>query len=140
MAGRYIDDDLRKRILKRDGNQCRYCGKEVESFHLDHVYPFSKGGETTYENLVVSCQMCNLKKHNSVGMWPKPVGYFKKEEKVKYKKHSPLITLVTMFGIIVMVNGVLFLRGGLETFGSILFVIGMAISYLSATANITRPQ
>lgn len=68
-----IDDKLRQRVLKRDGYRCRYCGSTKKPFHLDHVYPVSKGGETTYDNLVTSCQNCNLGKHDKVGIWPNPL-------------------------------------------------------------------
>lgn len=71
-----IPDNLRRRVFNRDGKKCRYCGKTEGAFHIDHVYPVSKGGETTFENLVVACKGCNLRKHNKVGMWPKPIGYF----------------------------------------------------------------
>ena len=71
----------REYVLRRDGNMCRYCGSRNPPFHLDHVYPFSKGGETTTENLVTACVKCNSRKHNSVGIWPKPVGYFSQSKK-----------------------------------------------------------
>jgi len=138
MNSRYIDEKLRKRILDRDGYRCRYCGSKLAPFHIDHVYPFSKGGESTFDNLVVSCQICNLRKHNTVGMWPKPIGYF--DDKDVKKKHSPMITLITLFGVIVMINGVLILRDGVNSLGSILFIVGMAISFFSISANLTRPQ
>ena len=65
-----ISPELRERVLARDNFTCRYCGSTKAPFHLDHVYPFSKGGETTYENLVTACAKCNVKKHNRVGIWP----------------------------------------------------------------------
>jgi hypothetical protein len=52
----------RKAILKRDGRQCRYCETEQGPFHIDHVRPYSKGGETTFGNLVAACAECNLRK------------------------------------------------------------------------------
>lgn len=71
-----ISDNLRRRVFQRYGKKCRYCGKTDGSFHIDHVYPVVKGGETTLENLVVACKGCNLSKHSRVGIWPKPIGYF----------------------------------------------------------------
>lgn len=76
-----ITPELRDFIFKRDGYICRYCGSKDKPFHLDHVYPVSRGGETTADNLVTSCSSCNLKKHASVGIWPKPTGYFEKKPK-----------------------------------------------------------
>lgn len=87
-----ISYDLREKVLQRDKYICRYCGNKNGPFHLDHVYPVIKGGETTYDNLVTACVQCNARKHASVGIWPKPIGYF---EKNKFRKFylfmSPII-------------------------------------------------
>lgn len=54
------------KVYKRDGYVCQYCGyspKKHEIFlplHIDHIYPFVKGGTNKMENLVVACQQCNL--------------------------------------------------------------------------------
>jgi hypothetical protein len=67
---REISDRLRFRILMRDGFTCRKCGKSpmkeigVE-LHVDHINPWSKGGETVPENLETKCQQCNLGKGNA---------------------------------------------------------------------------
>lgn len=55
---------LRKKILKRDGFKCYYCGCVVtmENAHIDHLIAWSKGGKTTFRNLVASCRRCNLDK------------------------------------------------------------------------------
>ena len=82
MDPRYVEikrksvNAIRERIFERDGWQCRYCGSKVPPFHVDHVYPVVNGGETTEDNLVTSCRMCNGEKHDTVGIWPKPIGYF----------------------------------------------------------------
>jgi hypothetical protein len=60
-------DRQRFRILVRDGFRCRSCGaspiehRGVE-LHVDHVLPWSKGGETVDENLETKCLKCNLGK------------------------------------------------------------------------------
>ena len=51
----------RSMIYKRDGNKCQYCGS-TRSLTIDHVIPRSKGGGDTWENLVVACSPCNIKK------------------------------------------------------------------------------
>jgi hypothetical protein len=51
----------RNLIYKRDSNKCQYCGS-TKSLTIDHVIPKSKGGEDTWENLVVACSPCNVKK------------------------------------------------------------------------------
>ena len=56
----------RKNILMRDRYTCQYCQKILSSSELtlDHVIPRSRGGETTWENLVASCNPCNNRKGN----------------------------------------------------------------------------
>lgn len=51
----------RQNIFKRDGNRCQYCGT-TEHLTLDHVFPKSKGGKTTWDNLVTACRRCNSRK------------------------------------------------------------------------------
>ena len=53
----------RKNIFKRDNNQCQYCGSS-ENLTVDHIIPKSKGGESTWHNLVTACNRCNNKKDN----------------------------------------------------------------------------
>ena len=56
----------RKNILLRDRNQCQYCGVVLPSSELtlDHVVPRSRGGNSTWENLVACCHACNRRKGN----------------------------------------------------------------------------
>ncbi len=51
-------------IYARDQNRCQYCGKQFgrSELNLDHVVPRSRGGTTTWENVVCSCVACNLRK------------------------------------------------------------------------------
>jgi len=61
-AGRRIRPDLRRKVLERDGDHCIECGKgevDGEQLTMDHVIPFSRGGETTEGNLVTLCESCN---------------------------------------------------------------------------------
>ena len=54
---------LKVQVLMRDGNRCRICGVAcndgIHKIHFDHIIPWSKGGETTLENLQVLCSECN---------------------------------------------------------------------------------
>ena len=54
----------RKNILLRDRNTCQYCGEVLPSsdLTLDHVAPRSRGGLSTWENLVACCHRCNRHK------------------------------------------------------------------------------
>lgn len=54
--------EIKIQVRARDGERCRYCRTTEGPFHLDHVTPWSRGGEHTLENLVVSCASCNLAK------------------------------------------------------------------------------
>jgi 5-methylcytosine-specific restriction endonuclease McrA len=56
----------RKNILLRDRNTCQYCGVVLSSgdLTLDHVQPRSRGGLSTWENLVACCHTCNRRKGN----------------------------------------------------------------------------
>lgn len=54
----------RTNIFVRDAFTCQYCGtaKDASELNLDHVLPRSRGGTTTWENIVTSCYDCNQRK------------------------------------------------------------------------------
>jgi len=54
----------RKNILLRDRHRCQYCGQRFtpSALTLDHIFPKSRGGRETFENLVACCGPCNRKK------------------------------------------------------------------------------
>ena len=58
----------RKNILLRDRNTCQYCQVVLPAgeLTLDHVVPRSRGGASTWENLVACCHTCNRRKGNSL--------------------------------------------------------------------------
>jgi len=62
----------RRAVFARDGWECQYCGSAAEN--LDHVLPRSRGGHTTWNNVVAACSPCNLRKGNltpnEAKMWP----------------------------------------------------------------------
>src|SRR5271166_1794498 len=51
-------------IYARDNNTCQYCGRRFSrsELNLDHVMPRSRGGSSTWENVVCSCHNCNRRK------------------------------------------------------------------------------
>lgn len=51
----------RRAVLARDGYRCQYCGS-TRHLTLDHVVPKSRGGGTSWENVVTSCAPCNTHK------------------------------------------------------------------------------
>lgn len=56
----------RVNIYARDGYKCQYCGVRCTLAELtyDHVIPRSRGGRTTWENIVTCCYPCNGSKGN----------------------------------------------------------------------------
>jgi len=60
-------------VFLRDGFSCQYCGDRfiAEDLTFDHVIPRSRGGRTTWENVVTACSPCNLVKGNKM---PKHAG------------------------------------------------------------------
>ena len=63
-TGRGVSWRLRFLVMRRDGFKCRHCGCSPAT-HLgtilviDHIEAWSKGGETTYDNLQTLCEPCN---------------------------------------------------------------------------------
>lgn len=64
----------RRAVLARDGFRCQYCGS-TRHLTLDHVIPRSRGGTSSWENVVTSCAPCNVRKGAKmpveVGMEPR---------------------------------------------------------------------
>ncbi|GIS62819.1 MAG: restriction endonuclease [Planctomycetaceae bacterium] len=54
----------RRNIFLRDHNRCQYCRRRFSSaeLSLDHVVPRSRGGRTTWDNIVSACLKCNVVK------------------------------------------------------------------------------
>ncbi|HLY78945.1 MAG TPA: HNH endonuclease, partial [Caulobacteraceae bacterium] len=48
-------------VFLRDSFSCQYCSSSDE-LTFDHVTPRSRGGRTTWENIVTACARCNLMK------------------------------------------------------------------------------
>ena len=64
---RVISDKLRYQVLKRDNFKCCACGASpakdpAVELHIDHIVPWSKGGETKLDNLQTLCSRCNIGK------------------------------------------------------------------------------
>jgi hypothetical protein len=70
-TSRTINLRMRWFVLKRDNFSCKKCGRSPAKdpsveLHIDHIQPWSKGGETELVNLETLCQSCNLGKSNLV--------------------------------------------------------------------------
>ncbi|MGB8216026.1 MAG: HNH endonuclease signature motif containing protein [Candidatus Methanoperedens sp.] len=56
-----VPPELRQKVLERDGYKCVMCGS-TKYPQIDHIKPFSKGGDTVFENLQTMCRKCKLRK------------------------------------------------------------------------------
>lgn len=68
---RQINWRIRFLVMKRDRFKCVQCGRSPALsleivLHVDHVIPWSKGGETVIDNLQTLCSICNIGKSNVV--------------------------------------------------------------------------
>lgn len=81
----------RRNLFARDNNSCQYCGKRFSTseLSLDHVVPRSRGGDTSWENIVCACVACNVKKG---GRTPQEA-HMALVRKPAKPKRSPLVTL-----------------------------------------------
>lgn len=59
-------------LMIRDLYTCQYCNTPYSKSNLtlDHVLPLSKGGATSWTNIVAACGPCNSRKGNKTNMKP----------------------------------------------------------------------
>ena len=61
---------LGRRVAERADYRCEYCRSPqavtAQPFHVDHILPRSRGGQTTADNLCYACPRCNLLKGDRV--------------------------------------------------------------------------
>lgn len=61
---------IERQVAERAGGRCEYCqmhqSLQGATFHVEHVVPRSRGGETNLENLAWACPRCNLQKADRV--------------------------------------------------------------------------
>lgn len=50
----------RRAVLRRDARRCAYCGENAAT--VDHIIPKSRGGDSSWQNLVACCAPCNIRK------------------------------------------------------------------------------
>jgi len=89
----------RKNIFERDNFTCQYCGKrppnrkvalkwmEKNQLNFDHVLPRSRGGKTTWNNIVASCLTCNSKKGDRT---PEELGWKLRKQPIAPKWHPTI--------------------------------------------------
>jgi len=68
-----IPESVRKEVMARDGNTCRFCGSYVEHPALHHVRYRSQGGKNHPDNLIslhwMFAPRCHEKIHGNKGRW-----------------------------------------------------------------------
>lgn len=81
----------RHTVFARDSHCCQYCGRRFppSQLSLDHVVPRSRGGQTSWENVVCACVMCNVKKG---GRTPQEA-HMHLQRKPFRPRRSPLVTM-----------------------------------------------
>lgn len=62
---RHIPNDVMAAVMRRDGGRCRNCGSGTD-IQFDHIYPYSRGGTSTVNNIQLLCGSCNRAKSNKV--------------------------------------------------------------------------
>ncbi len=87
----------RENVFLRDNGKCQYCGvvlsrdrKAPDCFTYDHIVPRARGGQTTWENVVVCCITCNQRKGNKT---PREAGMKLLSVPVKPKKLTESLRL-----------------------------------------------
>jgi HNH endonuclease len=63
--------ELRRQVIERAGNCCEYCllsqDLAASSYQVDHVIAEKHAGQTTLDNLALSCTVCNRRKGSDIG-------------------------------------------------------------------------
>jgi 5-methylcytosine-specific restriction endonuclease McrA len=59
-------EDLRQRVLRRDGWRCQFCGSST-NLEVHHQRFRSRSGEDNEENLITLCTNCHSSIHSSNG-------------------------------------------------------------------------
>lgn len=65
-----IKQELDQKIREASKNRCGYCltpqSLTSHKLEIEHIFPISKGGSSTEENLCLACRHCNLHKASKV--------------------------------------------------------------------------
>jgi hypothetical protein len=61
-----ISEEMKQKVIARDGLKCIYCGRtiDLDTLHIEHLMPRSKGGTEDLDNLTAACPICNTSKAN----------------------------------------------------------------------------
>ncbi len=59
-----IKENLRKNNGSICCEACKTQMSSIEECHFDHIYPYAKGGKSSFENCQILCSECNLRKND----------------------------------------------------------------------------
>lgn len=64
--GAKIPAQIAAQVVRRAAGRCEYCHAPQiiigQAFHIDHIIPRFKGGQSILENLCLACSHCNIAK------------------------------------------------------------------------------
>lgn len=65
-----LGDEIQRQVYERAAGRCEYCrmhhALQGATFHVEHIVPRSRGGDSKLENLAWACPGCNLRKSSRV--------------------------------------------------------------------------
>jgi hypothetical protein len=68
MSEQRVTAQQKKAVAQRANQCCEYCQSQLrfamQPFSIEHIIPKSQSGETSLDNLALSCQGCNNHKYN----------------------------------------------------------------------------
>lgn len=65
-GGSHNHNDIMK-IMFSQINLCNLCKCDItNNYHVDHIYPLSRGGSNNPDNLQILCPTCNIKKKDKI--------------------------------------------------------------------------
>lgn len=95
---------VHRRLMEKDGERCFYCNRKLSQFKylggtlppdartIDHVYPRIRGGETTFNNLVIACFECNIRKGDLLFTEFVSALPIQHVERIKRSRFGPLVS------------------------------------------------
>ncbi len=86
----------RRALMERDAQTCQYCGRPGKRTELtvDHVVPRSQGGTHSWDNVVLACMSCNLRKGNRTP-WEAHMPLRRRPQRPQWLPHASAMALIS---------------------------------------------